>query len=98
MASGNAAVVVRAHENDTLMVSCCALDAGFTPLHLYQWARLDAGMPEKAVGENSTTLFIPAMAVEDVGEYACTGSLNGDVANQSVISVHVFIAGEQYGR
>ena len=93
----DATVVMHTRENDTLMVSCCALDAEFTPLHQYEWTRLDADMPEKAVGENSTTLFIPAMTVEDVGVYACRGSLQGDVTNQSV-SVQVFIAGEQYGR
>ena len=91
---GPATIVIHAHENDTLMVSCCALDTGFTPFHQYEWTRLDADMPAKAVGENSTTLFIPAMAAEDVGVYTCRGSLDGDVSNQSV---QVFIIGGPYG-
>ena len=76
------------------MITCCA--SGVSPQHEYGWIRPDREMSPRAIGVNSSTLFIPDVGVDDMGLYACLVTEQGSV-NQSE-SVRIFIAGDPYGK
>ena len=80
------------HEGDTIMITCCTSE----PVDGYEWAwsRLNGPeIPSKAVGVNSSTLFIPGASAEDVGLYSCSSSQT----NQSD-PVQIWITGDPYGK
>lgn len=86
------------HEGDTIMITCCTSE----PVDGYEWSRLDGlEMPSKAVGVNSSTLFIPSASVDDVGLYSCSGFQANQTNQWDPVQsdpVQIWIAGGQYGK
>lgn len=86
------------HEGDTIMITCCTSE----PVDGYEWSRLDGPeMPSKAVGVNSSTLFIPSASVDDVGLYSCSGFQANQTNQWDPVQsdpVQIWIAGGQYGK
>ena len=66
------------------MLKCCTSD----PLPDIRWLRIDAPMPSKVAGVNSTRLLIPDLQMTDMGKYVCVAFNLKGVAISQVAQIH----------